>query len=601
MAVVPYNPVPTVAPTTVATPQIREDVPGAAFGTNIAEAIKGLGGAESGVGTEIFARAVAFQQINNEAESRDAATNFMIDAGKEHARFNALPPGQREAAFDGYMQNLQNLRQQYRDKLSNPMSQRMFDADSMSTMGRTIFNGAGVMATGARDFSNLTLENRMESNIKSMGDNSGDDNYFETKRQENEKLAGEYAIGKYGAKEGDSVYQYQVKLADSKAIARRATGMAEQHRADEGLKFLEANKGKMFEDDYNHAYKTVNMRAESSLVAKSAYDVYNEFSVHVPGKPDHTLGEMQDEVRKRVREAVGPNQPEVEMAAVRAVKNQWIQSEYAKRQEGDQLEQALVSKITNPAQGTLAPTNLEQYLQQNPGMQDFLDKLRRDHPEKAADFPAKIHRWGESLNRPVNEARAIELRGMLESPEGRDEFMQLDPTKEDHQTGIWMMRQREKIIGGGQGSLGIGKYFSEMQRTDGAALDAMHVYDRHTNKQKFYAFQGEIAGAVQEWLGAKGSMPTMQDFREKIKPELLKQYQTRTWYGGAATTYQAQTPTPLDDKHKIADWYRDHGQPAPTEQQINLIYHRLLYRKAFKEQKEQNSAPTAAPTVPQSR
>lgn len=143
MPQVPFSGAPTVTPSLSPTPRYTADTPPAAFGVNVANAIQTLGKTADGVGNEIFARGVAMQDLYNHSEAQDADAAYMQKAGELHADFSAKEGKDAVDAYPKYIQDLQQARSDIRDGLSNGMAQKLFDSQSLSTMGRTIFNGAG--------------------------------------------------------------------------------------------------------------------------------------------------------------------------------------------------------------------------------------------------------------------------------------------------------------------------------------------------------------------------------------------------------------------------------------------------------------------------
>lgn len=161
---VPYNPTPQVNQQQIGQPGVHVDSPLAAFGGATAEALQGLGQTVSGAGNELFARAVALKQLDNETEARNADADYMINAGKLHADYSALQGKAAVDAYPKYVSDLEDLRRKSRDGLSNPMAQRMFDSTSISTMGRTIFNGAGHAAAENKSYLIGSAKSRIEAN-----------------------------------------------------------------------------------------------------------------------------------------------------------------------------------------------------------------------------------------------------------------------------------------------------------------------------------------------------------------------------------------------------------------------------------------------------
>lgn len=147
MPQVPYTGVPQVAPQLDPTPRYTVDAIPAAFGVNVAQAIEGLGKTGEAVGNEVFARGIAMQDLYNHSESQDADAQYMQKAGELHAEYSSKQGKDAVDAYPQYIKDLQDSRKDIRDGLSNPMSQKLFDTGSLSTMGRTIFNGAGHAAT----------------------------------------------------------------------------------------------------------------------------------------------------------------------------------------------------------------------------------------------------------------------------------------------------------------------------------------------------------------------------------------------------------------------------------------------------------------------
>lgn len=147
MPQVPYNPVPDQVSSGQATPGLNINASIGAFGGAVGHALEGLGEVEKHVGDEIFTRALAMQNLQNETEAKEADAAYMIKAGELHANYSSLQGQSAVDAYPKYMDDLQSVRKDVRAGLSNDMARKMYDGSSLSTMGRTIFNGAGHAAT----------------------------------------------------------------------------------------------------------------------------------------------------------------------------------------------------------------------------------------------------------------------------------------------------------------------------------------------------------------------------------------------------------------------------------------------------------------------
>jgi hypothetical protein len=129
------------------TPRFQADVRPESFGVNVWQSVRQLGQTADTVGNEIFARGIAMQDLANHSEAQKADADYMAKAGELHATFSARQGKDAVDAYPQYMDDLRKARTDIGAGLSNHMSQKLYDAQSLSTMGRTIFNGAGHAAT----------------------------------------------------------------------------------------------------------------------------------------------------------------------------------------------------------------------------------------------------------------------------------------------------------------------------------------------------------------------------------------------------------------------------------------------------------------------
>src|SRR6185312_13570799 len=130
---------PTAEPSGYAS-EVNLPVPVDAFGGALGHALEGLGGQVEKASNEIWHQAMAIQGLHNETEAKEADAQYMMKSGLLHADFinreglNAGPD-----ALKKHIQELQDLRVNIRNGLSNPAAQRMYDASSIGFMGRNIF------------------------------------------------------------------------------------------------------------------------------------------------------------------------------------------------------------------------------------------------------------------------------------------------------------------------------------------------------------------------------------------------------------------------------------------------------------------------------
>src|SRR5215475_7587609 len=200
---------------------LRVDTPGEAFGVGAARAVSDLGRQVSGAGSELWQRAVAMKELENETEAEQGNLRLMSEAGDLHARFNALQGEERNAAFPKYKQDLLDLHARIRSSLSNDDSRRKFDRPSLYTIGHSIFNGAGAAATGLREWAGKTADSTMEMAIKSIEDDPTNDDHFERKKAEIRAAAEKSAEIKHGAGPGSPIAEDLVMKGISTATRQR--------------------------------------------------------------------------------------------------------------------------------------------------------------------------------------------------------------------------------------------------------------------------------------------------------------------------------------------------------------------------------------------
>lgn len=186
MPQVPYSGVPTVAPGGEPTPRYQADVKPESFGVNVWQSVQNLGQTANKVGDELFARGIAMQDLYNHSVAQQADADYMQKAGELHANFSSL---QGKAAVDAYPQYIEDLkaaRSKISGGLPNEMAQKLFDSQSLSTMGRTIFNGAGHAGQQNKVYANQTSAAKVDAISNQVLANPKDEDAFQDGLQDAE-------------------------------------------------------------------------------------------------------------------------------------------------------------------------------------------------------------------------------------------------------------------------------------------------------------------------------------------------------------------------------------------------------------------------------
>lgn len=286
MPQVPYTGVPQVAPQDTPIPRYQADAGPAAFGVNIAQATQHLGEVAQGAGSELFARGLAMQDLYNHSEAQQADADYMQKSGELHAQYSSLEGKAAVDAYPKYIQDLQDARTGIRDNLSNGMSQKLFDGSSLSTMGRTIFNGAGHAATQNKQYALGASKAR----VAAMGDQAlstpADSDAFQDSLADTEDEV--RAQGLLQGADPDSINQ-AVAQEKSKLWGNRITGLAKQQPFTAGKLLDQAIKdGEVRGEDIGKltnlvqaARNNVGARQVSQQVMTGAGNRYGEGQVDI--------------------------------------------------------------------------------------------------------------------------------------------------------------------------------------------------------------------------------------------------------------------------------------------------------------------------------
>ena len=95
-----------------------------------------------GAGNEIWARATAMQQLNEQANAANAVAEFTTAMGEKFANYTSLSG---KAAVDGYKPYIDDLnatREAIGQKLSSPYAQKVYLQESRSIQARSVFSAA---------------------------------------------------------------------------------------------------------------------------------------------------------------------------------------------------------------------------------------------------------------------------------------------------------------------------------------------------------------------------------------------------------------------------------------------------------------------------
>ena len=175
MAHVPYTGAPQVTPQIAPTPRAGISPPGAAFGAAQAEADSHLAAVLSHSGDELFARAYAMQQMDEQAAVINAHADVVDKTGELNRQFRTLSGKAAFDAFPEYTKNVDKIIEEGGAGLNSDYAKRLYGQETRSLRAHNI-ESAGVHAgTEFKNYQIGTEQARMDLNAKFMNQHPEND------------------------------------------------------------------------------------------------------------------------------------------------------------------------------------------------------------------------------------------------------------------------------------------------------------------------------------------------------------------------------------------------------------------------------------------
>lgn len=547
---VPYNPVPTVSPEGRPTPNFRVDAPAAAFGSTVAQATEHLGKTIEGVGDEIFKRAIALQTIKNEAEATDADTAYMEAAGLRHAKFSAMQGKEAVDAYPDYIKGLKEDRTNIAGGLSNDMVRKLYDKQSLSTMGRTIFNGAGHAATEQRKWSIGSVTAQINLDAKTVEDNPQDEGLFKEKVER--VASGARQLSDLQGNGTDSPQEKALVMAStSKLRAQQIIGLARVAPFEAATK-LDEFKTQLTQEDFLKVDNVVRNQGRAVGSVNIAREVYGD------GSSGKTLKEMESAARDKAQ-TLAPNDPVLAEQSVKAVQGIFNQDKYAKRQEEIENEQTVFGAIGKGVKDIQA-------LRADPNVARAIDALP---PAKQNAIPGQINSYNAAVNKTANLEHMKTLMGLAEND--KEAFLNINPYSQNlNQAQMNQVRSmQEKLKKQAEADPRVQRALGWMRGAMGAQMEALGVFKRtDSNKDDYDHLTGTVQSALDVWMENHQKPPTYKEFVDQIAPQVLRERAEpgMIWGTNKKPFFTQTVPEKWSTDRKA--FYVQNGLPEPNEQQI---------------------------------
>lgn len=573
MPQVPYTPVPSQTLEPIATPEMHPAIPEAAFGGQVAQAEAGFGKTTSGVGDEIFSRAIALQNLQNETDAKNADANYMIAAGKLHADYGALQGKDRVDAYPKLVQDLQSARVATRNTLGTSMAQKMYDASALQTMGRTIFNAAGAAATAQKEYTINSATAKAELDAKSVEDDPRSPQLFDQKlaatRSNVATIAGAKGLG------DDEEKLLQLK-ATSRLWSQRLIGLSRE-APFEAANQLDKVKSNLTQEDYLKVDNIVRNAGRAVGSQNIANDIFSagRGDDTTPPKP---LSVMESEARAAARKQ-SPDDPILEQHAVAAVRGIYNQETYAKKQEDVANTQTVQQAIIQSGAQTV------QQLRADPMIAAAIDASPKSFQ---LSLPGRLNTYNSAKDKIANEEHFRTLMG--QSNNDVEGFLSADPFSDKS-----LNQSQMKSIAARQAALKkdinqdprVDRAMGWMRGAMGTQMEALGVYKRtNANKDDYDHLTGAVQGALDIWQENHGKPPTYKEFQEQIAPQVIQQRAEPGWLWGTNKKPFYQQDTDPEFAAKVRADVVSKGGVEPTDEELNRAFIRTQLIKLYGSKKK---------------
>lgn len=577
MATVPYSPVPSQSISGAGLPEVTPNVPAAAFGGDVGQAISGMGKAIEGAGNEVYERAIWLQNLNNQADARQASADYTIASGKLHAEYNSLEGKNAVDAYPKYTEDLKTLRGQFKNRLSSPMAQRMYDNESLGTLSHAIFNGASHSAAQQKSYFKGSLDADVTSQFETAAQNPKDDILF------NKGLKNvESTVRQKGQLEGQSplAIDNNVAAVKSKFWANKFENLAKESPFEAQTAMYD-NRENMTAADFKRTEALVGAQVHAVGSANIARDL---LAAHTDeeGNLTASVAELQAKA-KDLAIKMSPDDALFSTQVVKALDSALNQDRYAKRVQKQEALQTVNGAIVNGA-------NSMQELLADPAAYAAYKNLP---PSEQRKIPGMINNYVKARDYRENERTMTQLKGLRNND--TEAFLNIDPTAEEYKLSQTQIREivsdQQKIKKQVGADPRVDRAMSWMRAGFGAQMEAMQVFRRTTNdtqRKEYDHLTGAVQQALDIWQEDHKKPPTNKEFNEQIAPNILKvQKVPGTIFGNLWPNekkffnHDTSSKDFIDKTTQIKNDVIDKGGSAPSDEELYKAYTRVQLLKLY--------------------
>lgn len=560
MPQVPYNPVPN-APQGPPTPNVSISTPGAAFGENVASAIKGFGGQIEKSADELFTRASAMQELLNRADADKAVADTITKAGELQVGFSTLEGKDPKQQLLSHYGQLDELRSKGGEGL-NPAARRLYDSETRSTIGRIKITSASYAAGQTKKYFDDSGNAILSANTNAVQQNPGDKQTFDDGMRKGREI-----IHQQGAIKGWDQNQIDQRLEIYKSgqIVAAIQGMvkrdplAAKSMLDRYQSSLRADNG-----DLKKAQDSV----QTGLWTNQSKIVADEVLAPVRANPDDVKLTEQDALDEadRKAKAISPDDVVFQDFVRKRVLTGYNELKTIKKNTDFEHMQT-VQEAVNGGYGNKVPTTPDELFTTKPGMQELFSSL-------PVPMQRRINGW-LSQNAKEDYPKSNEnfeefqrLKGMAQGDDAaKAEFLNtavMDKRIPREWKGAILDLQR-KIKANSGNDPRVGEAIRTLRSS------GLPGFERSTDKDKYDRFTGALQDALDIFAkDHNGRRPNIKETNEI--GSVITQQLSRPFFGwgrGSPDYDPAYNKTiPSETLDKIKEEEAKQGRPVPSDSQI---------------------------------
>lgn len=586
MPQVPYQPYPTAQPSEQGVPEVRVHTPPAAFGENIGRALEHLGTVGKQAGDELFHRAIALQELQNQTEAKEADAKYSQEAGLLHAEFSARQGANASAAYPKYIEDLRAKREEIRNSLSTDMSRRHYDANSLGTLGRSIFNGAGHAATQmkvAAGNASVARVDIAQQGLYNTPDDEGAYNSYKNILAAEIKNQADLA----GWLPEQAKDQYEKHL--SKGIAMRIAGKAKSEPWT-AAEWLEAFKGDLRPEDAVRLQNSV-MSSQYGAGARNIVDKVLADKVNGEGE-DKPFKYYHDKAMKDAEklQAKYPYLTDIGEHVEKELDAKWNRIEYGNRQLKNESLNTIYGAIEESQTKNSLPASIDELTAHDGKVKAAYEALDNRSKKQVRDALTTLNRRGDRVDDTTSLQTRDRLWGLAKNDP--EKFMDTDLYSKDLKINPadrkFLTTMREKMTAHPDDDPRVPRAIGWLREARGAEMEALHVYRREQQwKDDYDHMTGALGAAIQEWEKVHGHSPSRKDVIDEIWPSISKHKEGSflpTWLGGTAEE-PALFNVPAAKIEAIQTEAKEKLKIDLTEEEARRAYLASEFQKLYKSQK----------------